>query len=123
MKRMLMATVLAATLGMACGVNPRQAAGVYVSEPRVETGVFKRVEQEGKAWVFHPMAPWEKTVRVWVTPDTSVVENGVEADLRAVKPGSKVRLVYELRRDGTGVAERIDVIGPVTGENPPDTDT
>ena len=123
MKRMLMATVLAATLGMACGVNRRQAAGVYVSEPRVETGVFTRVGQEGKAWVFDPMAPWEKTVRVWVTPETSVVENGVEADLRAVKPGSKVRLVYELRRDGTGVAERIDVISQVTGEAPPDTDT
>lgn len=123
MKRMLMATVLAASLGMACGVNRRQAAGVFVSEPRVETGVFTRVEQEGKAWVFDPMAPWEKTLRVWVTSETSVVENGVEADLRAVKPGSKVRLVYELRRDGTGVAERIDVISQVKGESPPDTDT
>lgn len=123
MKRMLMATVLAATLGLACGVNRRQAAGVFVSEPMVETGVFTRVEQEGKAWVFYPMAPWEKTVRVWVTSDTSVVENGVQADLCAIKPGSKVRLVYALRRDGTGVAERIDVISQVTGETPPDTDT
>jgi hypothetical protein len=123
MKRMLMATVLAATLGMACGVNRRQAAAVYVSEPRVETGVFTRVEHEGNAWEFYPMAPWEKRVRVWVTPETSVVENGTQVDLRAVQPGSKVRLIYELRRDGTGVAERIDIISQVTGEALPDTDT
>lgn len=121
-KRVLMAMVLAATLGTGC-VNRRQAAGVYVSEPMVETGVFTHVGKEGKAWVFDPMAPWEKKVRVWVTPETSVVENGTETDLRAVKAGRKVRLVYELRRDGTGVAERIDIISKVTGEAPPDTDT
>ncbi|HEX8821664.1 MAG TPA: hypothetical protein VF794_17195 [Archangium sp.] len=121
-KPVLVAMMLAATLGSAC-VNRRQAAGVYVSEPMVETGVFTRVGQEGKAWVFNPMAPWEKKVRVWVTPETSVLENGIQADLGAVKPGRKVRLVYELRRDGTGVAERIDIIGKVTGEAPPDTDT
>ncbi|HYO52686.1 hypothetical protein [Archangium sp.] len=120
-KQVLIATLLAATLGMGC-VNRRQAAGVYVGEPMVETGVFTHVGTEGKAWVFDPMAPWEKKVRVWVTPETSVVENGIQADLRAVKPGRKVRLVYELRRDGTGVAERIDIISKVTGEDPPDTD-
>ena len=47
----------------------------------------------------------------------------VQSDLRAVKAGRKVRLVYELRRDGTGVAERIDIMSKVTGEEPPDTDT
>ncbi|HYO67739.1 MAG TPA: hypothetical protein VEU33_16820 [Archangium sp.] len=123
MRQVLIATVLAATLlGTGC-VNRRQAAGVYVSEPMVETGVFTHVGQEGKAWVFNPMAPWEKKVRVWVTAETSVVENGVQTELSAVKTGRKVRLVYELRRDGTGVAERIDIISKVTGEAPPDTDT
>ncbi|WNG45161.1 hypothetical protein F0U60_14380 [Archangium minus] len=121
-KRVLVVTVLTATLGMACGVNRRQAAGVFVGEPMVETGVFTKIGKEGNAWVFDPMAPWEKKVRVWVPPETSVLENGAEVDLRAVKPGRKVRLVYELRRDGTGVAERIDIIGKVTGEAPPDTD-
>ncbi|HEX5744794.1 MAG TPA: hypothetical protein VFZ09_01045 [Archangium sp.] len=123
MKRVLIATVLAATLlGTGC-VNRRQAAGVYVDEPMVELGVFTHVGKEGKAWVFNPMAPWEKKVRVWVTPGTSVVENGIQTELSAVKAGRKVRLVYELRRDGTGVAERIDIISKVTGEEPPDTDT
>lgn len=120
-KQVLAVTVLVATLGMGC-VNRRQAAGVYVGEPMVEIGVFTRVGKEGKAWVFDPMAPWEKKVRVWVTPETSVVENGTQADLSAVKARRKVRLVYELRRDGTGVAERIDIISEVTGEAPPDTD-
>ena len=124
MRQVLIATVLAATLlGTGC-VNRRQAAGVYVDEPMVELGVFTRVsKKEGNAWVFDPMAPWEKKVRVWVTPDTSVVENGIQTELSAVKAGRKVRLVYELRRDGTGVAERIDIISKVSGEEPPDTDT
>jgi hypothetical protein len=117
----LVAMMLAATLGSGC-VNRRQAAGVYVGEPMVETGVFTHVSRKGNAWVFEPMAPWEKKVRVWVTPETSVLENGTEVDLGAVKPRRKVRLVYELRRDGTGVAERIDIIGKVTGEAPLDTD-
>ncbi|MFY0567519.1 hypothetical protein ACN28E_27355 [Archangium lansingense] len=122
-KQVLVATVmLAATLGTGC-VNRRQAAGVYVGEPMVETGVFTHVCEEGKAWVFDPMAPWEKKIQVWVTPETSVVENGIQTDLDAVKAGRKVRLVYELRRDGTGVAERIDIMSKVTGEEPPDTDT
>ena len=121
-KQVLAVAVLAAALGMGC-VNWRQAAGVYVSEPMVETGVFTHVGKEGKAWVFDPMAPWEKKVRVWVTPETSVVENGIQTDLRAVKAGRKVRLVYELRRDGTGVAERIDIMSKVSGEELPDTDT
>jgi hypothetical protein len=68
------------------------------------------------------MAPWEKKVRVWVTSETRVVENGTEVELDAVKKGRKVRLVYELRRDGTGVAERIDIIGKVTGETAPDAE-
>jgi hypothetical protein len=119
--RVLVAMLLTATLGSAC-VNRRQAAGVYVSEPMVETGVFTQVSRKGNAWVFDPMAPWEKKVRVWVTPETRVLENGTEVDLGAVKSGRKVRLVYELRRDGTGVAERIDIIGKVTGETSPDTD-
>jgi hypothetical protein len=123
MRQVLIATVLAATLLGAGCVNRRQAAGVYVEEPMVELGVFTHVGQEGKAWVFNPMAPWEKKVRVWVTPDTSVVENGIQTDLSAVKKGRKVRLVYELRRDGTGVAERIDIISKVSGEETPDTDT
>jgi hypothetical protein len=43
MRQVLIATVLAATLlGTGC-VNRRQAAGVYVSEPMVETGVFTPV--------------------------------------------------------------------------------
>jgi hypothetical protein len=121
-RQVLIATLLAATLGTGC-VNRRQAAGVYVAEPMVETGVFTHVGKEGKAWVFNPMAPWEKKVRVWVTPETNVVENGIQTDLRAVKAGRKVRLVYELRRDGTGVAERIDIMSKVTGEDPPDTDS
>jgi hypothetical protein len=37
--------------------------------------------------------------------------------------GRKVRPVYELRREGTGVAERIDSMSKVTGEEPPGTDT
>lgn len=124
MRRQVLAVtvLLAAALGTGC-VNRRQAAGVYVGEPMVETGVFTHVGKEGKAWVFNPMAPWEKKVRVWVTPETSVVENGIQADLHAVKAGRKVRLIYELRRDGTGVAERIDIMSKVTGEEPPDTDT
>lgn len=122
-KQVLAVTVLlTAALGTGC-VNWRQAASVYVGEPMVEIGVFTQVGQEGKAWVFNPMAPWEKKVRVWVTPDTDVVENGIQTDLRAVEAGRKVRLVYELRRDGTGVAERIDIISQVTDEETPDTGT
>jgi len=120
-KRVLVAMMLTATLGSAC-MSRRQAAGVYVAEPMVETGVFTQVSRKGNAWVFDPLAPWEKKVRVWVTPETRVLENGTEVDLGAVKSGRKVRLVYELRRDGTGVAERIDIIGKVTGETAPDTD-
>jgi hypothetical protein len=114
-RQVRIATLLAAALAMAC-VNIRQAAGVYVGEPRVETGVFTEVGPDGSTWLFDPVAPWEKKVPVWVTPDTDVLANGTEVDLRAIKPGRKVRLVYELRRDGTGVAERIDLIDKVTGE-------
>ncbi|HZH77781.1 MAG TPA: hypothetical protein VEY88_17275 [Archangium sp.] len=119
--RVLVGMLLAATLGTGC-VNRRQAAGVFVGEPMVETGVFTQVSRKGNAWEFDPMAPWEKKVRVWVTPETRVVENGTEVELDAVKKGRKVRLVYELRRDGTGVAERIDIIGKVTGETAPDAE-
>lgn len=120
-RQVLAVAALAAALGTAC-VNRRQAAGIYVQEPMVETGVFTEVDPAGRLWVFDPMAPWEKEVEVWVPPETYVLANGTQVDLRAVKPGRKVRLVYDIRRDGTAVAERIDIMGPVKGELHPDTD-
>ncbi len=114
-RRMLSVAVLALTLGVGCSHINRKAAGVYVGEPWVDMGVFTQVGGE-EAWVFAPaVGPfgWRKhRVPVWVTPETDILFNGTEAGLADVAPGQKVRLTYELRRDGTGVAERIDIIGP-----------
>jgi hypothetical protein len=119
-KRMLLAAALAVALGGACVTVDRQAAGIYVAEPMVETGVFTRVGRQGEAWMFVPATPSVERVPVWVTPDTSVLVGGARVSLDAVEPGQTVRLVYELQRNGTGVAERIDIIGKVTGSEPPD---
>ena len=49
-------------------------------------------------------------------------ETGVEVGLTQIEPGRMVRVVYELRRDGSGHAERIDIISPVKGDAPPEAD-
>ncbi|XXF75650.1 hypothetical protein P2318_21625 [Myxococcaceae bacterium GXIMD 01537] len=118
-RRMLCGAALVAALGTACWSIDRQGAGVYVSEPMVDIGSFAQVEaQSGQAWAFEPRTHslfWRhQYVPVWVPACTSVFVNGEEATLNAVQPGSTVRLIYQLRRDGTGVAERIDVIAPET---------
>jgi hypothetical protein len=112
---MLAVAVVALALGAGCARVDRRGAGVYVEEPWVDVGTFTRVGGE-EAWVFAPaVGPygWRKhRVPVWVTPETDILFNGTHAGLADVAPGQKVRLTYEIRRDGTGVAERIDIIGP-----------
>jgi len=119
---MLCATALAVALGTGC-VMDRNAAGVFVSEPVVEFGAFTEKGQQGRAWLFEAMpaagyyfhAP---DVPVYVTPETGIYQNGVEVGLAQLEPGRMVRLMYELRRDGTGRAERIDIMAPETGAAP-----
>jgi hypothetical protein len=125
-KRMLGATALALALGTGCFTD-RNAAGVFVSEPVVEFGEFTQVGRKGEAWMFEAKAAsgvyfYAPDRPVYVTSETGVYENGVEVELTQLEPGRMVRVVYELRRDGTGRAERIDLISPVTDETPPDAD-
>ena len=125
-KRMLCATALAVALGTGC-VMDRNAAGVFVSEPVVELGEFTQVGSKGEAWMFEAKPAsgyWLHTPDrpVYVTPETSIYENGVEVGLTQLEPGRMVRMVYEVRRDGTGRAERIDIISPVKAGTPPEAD-
>ncbi len=122
----LCTAALAVALGTGC-VMDRNAAGVFVSEPVVEFGEFTQVGERGEAWMFEPLPAsgyWlhSPDLPVYVTPQTSVYENGVEVGLTQLEPGRMVRMVYELRRDGTGRAERIDLMSPETGEAPPEAD-
>ena len=126
-KRMLCATALALALGTTGCFTDRNAAGVFVSEPVVEFGEFTRVGGRGEAWMFEAKAAsgvyfYAPDRPVYVTSQTSVYENGVEVDLTQLEPGRMVRVVYELRRDGSGRAERIDIISPVQGDAPPEAD-
>ena len=113
MKRMMLLAGLVATLGSACGGLNRNAAGVYVGEPVVAIGVFTQVgEAPGEKWIFDPGVLERRKVPLRMTPDTNVVSvDGAELGLEAIQPGQPVRVVYELLRDGSGIAERIDVIG------------
>lgn len=121
-KRMLCASALAVALGTGCFID-RSAVGAFVSEPMVEFGEFTQVGRKGEAWLFEAKAAsgvyfYSPDIPVYVTHETSVYANGVEVDLAQLEPGRMVRMVYELRRDGTGRAERIDIISPDTGEEP-----
>lgn len=124
-KWMLCAVALSAALGAGCFMD-RNAAGVFVSEPVVEFGTFTAVGKGDRAWMFEPKAAsgyylYAPDLPMYVTPETGIYRNGVEVGLAQLEPGRMVRLVYELRRDGTGRAERIDIIAPETGA-PPEAD-
>lgn len=115
--------VLALTLGSGCLTPNRQASGVFVEEPWVDMGTFTKVGGRD-AWLFSSSSVWwQDELPVWVTPDTVIVLNGAHIGLDAVEPGQEVRLLYNLRPDGSNVAERIDIMGAPTPDTPHDTDS
>lgn len=123
MRRRLSIAVLALALGAGCAPLNRNAAGVFVEEPWVDIGTFTQVGGRD-AWVFSSSSRWlDDDLPVWVTPETDIVLNGAHIGLDAVEPGQEVRLLYNLRPDGSNVAERIDILGAPTPGTPPDTDS
>jgi hypothetical protein len=113
MRRMLLFAALAATLGTGCGRVHRNAAGVYAAEPVVALGVFTKVGRApGEPWIFNPKVLERRKVPMRMSPDTNVLSvHGEEVGLEAIQPGQAVRVVYNLLRDGTGLVERIDIVG------------
>jgi hypothetical protein len=121
-RRILSGVVLALLLGAGCARVDLRAAGLYAAEPWVDVGRFTQVGGE-QAWIFAPALGWKKDrLPVWVTPETDVFLDGAPVGLGDINPGQTVRLMYELRRDGTGVAERIDVMGPPVKGAPREVD-
>lgn len=121
-RRVLSGVVLALLLGAGCARLDRRAAGVYTAEPWVDLGTFTQMEDK-EAWIFAPALGWkEARLPVWVTPETEVFLHGTPVSLGDISPGQTVRLVYDIGRDGTGVAERIDLMGAPLEGAPRDAD-
>lgn len=122
MRWRLSIVALALALGAGCTPNLR-ASGVFVDEPWVDVGSFRKVGGRD-AWVFTSSSEWWKDdVPVWVTDDTKIVLNGTRVGIDDVEPGQEVRLFYDLRPDGSNVAERIDILGAPTPGSPFETDS
>jgi hypothetical protein len=105
-------SIMALALALGSGCSPRlRASGVFTDEPWVDVGSFRKVGGRD-AWMFSSSSEWWKfDIPVWVTPETKVVLNGTQVGIGDVEPGQEVRLLYDMRPDGSSIARRIDVLG------------